>query len=529
MSTTVAPPRPTAPRRSGIHWAVAAGLGLLSVGAALGVAHLVAGIVSPGSSPFISVADAVVRLSPSWLTEFGKSLGPVWDKLLLKIGVAVVLVVVAAVAGILGRHRPEPATRIIMGLGVIGFLAVVLAPTFSPLDLIAPAVALGAGVLAFRQLHRRALAVHVEGPGAPAAGGVSRRTVLLSSSAAVGVLGLGAGAAGELLGRGLVDSRAAVTARLAQLPLAERAPALPAGAAFPESGTPTFLTANADFYRIDVALRIPSQAAESWKLRIHGMVGKEISLTFDDLLARRLVERPITMTCVSNPVGGDLISTANFIGVELRDILLEAGVRPGADQILTTSVDGWTAGTPTDVVMEPGRGALLVVGMNGEALPPEHGFPVRMVVPGLYGYVSGTKWITDMELTTFAARSGYWIDRGWSARGPVKTEARIDLPSDRATVPAGRVTVAGIAWSQPTGISKVEVRMDGGPWQVADLSTEVSTSTWRMWRREFTLAPGSHTVQTRATDHKGVTQTEEAADVVPDGATGWPATLFTVA
>jgi molybdopterin-dependent oxidoreductase-like protein protein len=261
---------------------------------------------------------------------------------------------------------------------------------------------------------------------------------------------------------------------------------------------------------------------------VHGMVDEPLVLTFDDLLARPLVERTITMTCVSNPVGGPLVSTANFIGVDLREILLEAGVRPGADQVYSTSTDGWYTGTPTDVVMEPGRGALLAVGMNGEALPPEHGFPVRMVVPGLYGYVSATKWLADLELTTFDAAPGYWLERGWAQRAPIKTQSRIDTPRGFAAVPAGRVTVAGIAWSQPTGVGTVEVRVDGGPWQRAELATEVNHVTWRMWRTEFTLAPGSHTVQTRATDLAGATQTEERAEPIPDGASGWPATIFTV-
>jgi DMSO/TMAO reductase YedYZ molybdopterin-dependent catalytic subunit len=293
-------------------------------------------------------------------------------------------------------------------------------------------------------------------------------------------------------------------------------------------GTARFITSNRDFYRIDTALTLPRVLAEDWRLRIHGLVDREVELTYDDVRERGLIERPVTLACVSNEVGGGLISNANWIGVPLRELLMEAGVRPGADQLFSTSVDGFTVGTPTSVVMEQGRGAMLAIGMNGEALPPEHGFPVRMVVPGLYGYVSATKWISDMEVTTFGADQSYWVDRGWAVQGPIKTEARIDVPNGYATVSAGRVTVAGIAWSQPTGIGKVEVRMDGGAWQQAELATDVSGDTWRMWRTDFQLAPGSHTVQARATDAAGRTQTEASADVVPDGATGWPATIFTV-
>jgi DMSO/TMAO reductase YedYZ molybdopterin-dependent catalytic subunit len=249
------------------------------------------------------------------------------------------------------------------------------------------------------------------------------------------------------------------------------------------------------------------------------MVDRELSLSFADLTARPLVERLITMTCVSNEVGGSLVSTATFVGVDLGDLLRAAGVRDGADQLLSTSLDGWTAGTPTALVLEPDRGALLAVGMNGEALPREHGFPVRMVVPGLYGYVSATKWLADLELTTFAARDAYWVQRGWAARGPIKTQSRIDTP--RGSVPAGRVQLAGTAWAQHIGVERVEVRADDGPWRPAELATEVNRDTWRMWRAEVDLAPGRHVLQCRATDRSGDTQPEQPRPPVPDGATGW--------
>jgi DMSO/TMAO reductase YedYZ molybdopterin-dependent catalytic subunit len=508
--------------------ASAALVGLVSVGAAIAAGHLVAGIVSPPSSPYLAVGDAVVRLAPHGLVEFAKSAFGTADKPVLLAGMAVVIAVVAAAAGLASRRSPKPGVAVVVGLGLLGFAAVAAVPTFAPLDLLAPIAAIVVGVVVMRWLHRLALQAAAPDATAGDALGVPRRTVLLGASAAVGAASLLAGGAGALLGRGTGDSRQMVTARLAAARLAEPAPPIPAAAAFPQSGTPTFLTPAAEFYRIDVALRIPRLAAQDWRMRIHGMVDRELTLTFDDLMSRPLVERPITMTCVSNPVGGNLISTADFVGVDLRALLLEAGVRPGADQAFATSVDGWYTGTPVDVLLEPGRGAMLAVGMNGEALLPEHGFPVRMVVPGLYGYVSATKWITDLELTTFAARSGYWLERGWAERGPVKTGSRIDAPRAGRTVPAGRVTVAGIAWSQPDGISRVEVRVDGGPWRDADLATDVSGDTWRMWRADLDLAPGQHTVQSRATAGTGITQTETYADPVPDGATGWPAVPFSV-
>ena len=502
---------------------------MLAVAAAIAAGQLVAGLVAPASSPYVAVGDTVVRLSPHWLTEFAKAAFGTADKPVLLAGMAVVIAAVAAAAGLASRRRPGPAIGVVVVLGVLGLGAVMFAPTFAPLDMLAPTASLVAGIAVVRWLHGLALAA-AERPDVPArAGGLTRRAVLARSAAAVGVASLAGGGAGLWLGRGVADSRESVTARLAAARLTERAPAIPASAAFPELGTPTFLTSNADFYRIDTALRVPALSAEDWSLRIHGMVD-----TRADADLRRsarpgpLVERSVTLTCVSNPVGGDLISTATFIGVDLRDLLLEAGVRPGADQAFSTSVDGWSTGTPVDVLLEPDRGALLAIGMNGEALPLEHGFPVRMVVPGLYGYVSATKWVTDLELTTFDAKAGYWLQRGWAERAPIKTQSRIDSPRGFAALPAGRVAVAGIAWSQPTGIGRVEVRMDGGPWQEARLATEVSGDTWRMWRADFDLAPGGHSVQSRATDAAGVLQTETVADPVPDGATGWPDVSFSV-
>jgi DMSO/TMAO reductase YedYZ molybdopterin-dependent catalytic subunit len=522
VSTTATRLGPTA-QAGALSRPVAALVGVLAVGAALGAGQLVAGVLGPGSAPFVAVADTVIRLSPQWLTEFGKSLGPERDKLALQVGVGVVLLVLAVAAGLLSRREPRHGVRVVIALGVLGLAAVLFAPTFSPLDALAPLAALGAGVLTFRWLH--GLALRAAEP--PAGPGPSRRTVLAGAAGGVGIAALAAGAGGWALGRGVVDSRAEVTSMLRSARITT-APALPPLADFAPTGTPTFHTSNADFYRIDTALRVPSVQAADWTLRVHGMVDRELTLSFADLMARPLVERDVTLTCVSNPVGGDLISTARFVGVELRPLLLEAGIRPGADQLFSRSVDGWYTGTPVDVLLEPDRGALLAVGMNGEALPMEHGFPVRMVVPGLYGYVSATKWVVDMEATTFAAKQAYWLERGWAERGPIKTECRIDLPGPSDQVPAGPVTLAGIAWAQHVGVARVEVRVDGGAWQAAELTTEVSRDTWRMWRTTVDLPPGRHQAEVRATDARGVVQTEATADPAPDGASGWPVAPFTV-
>jgi DMSO/TMAO reductase YedYZ molybdopterin-dependent catalytic subunit len=499
-------------------------LGVLSVAAAIGSGQLVGGLLSPASGPFLAVGDAVVRVSPQWLVEFAKSAFGTADKLVLLGGMAVVIGLLAVAGGVASRQRPTTGVAVVVAMGAIGLLAVVTAPTFAPLDLAAPAVAIAVGIIVFRRLHEMGLQA-LDAP-TPAAG-VSRRRMLISTSTALGTGALVATGLGSWLGRDVTGARDGVSGLLGRATLAERAPAIPPSAAFTADGTPPFVTSNADFYRIDTALRVPALTADDWSLRIHGMVRTELTLSFADLLARPLLERTITMLCVSNPVGGQYISTANFIGVDLREILLEAGVRPGAEQLFSTSRDGWTCGTPVDVLLEPDRGALLAVGMNGEALPPEHGFPVRMVVPGLYGFVSATKWVTDMELTTFSARQAYWLQRGWAAEAPIKTESRIDVPQRSQSVPAGRLTAAGIAWSQPIGVSAVEVRLDEGPWQRAELATEVNYDTWRMWRAPLDVVPGTHTLQVRATDRNGITQTEAVRDVVPDGATGWHTVTFT--
>jgi DMSO/TMAO reductase YedYZ molybdopterin-dependent catalytic subunit len=494
-------------------------VGLLAVAAAVAGWQLAAGIVAPATVPFVAVANAVIRFSPQPLVTFAERTFGTADKTVLLVGMAVVMVLVAAGAGWASRRRELPGLVVITVLGLIGFAAVLAAPSFAELDLLGPGVALAAGIGVFRWLHRFASATAAAVGPSPT--GLPRRA-LIRSAAAVGLLSLGGGSAGLLLGGRTQQSHQSVAADLARLPVS-KAPAIPPGAAFPESGTPTFRTPNQDFYRVDVAVRIPTGSAADWSLRVHGMVDRELTLSFGDLLARPLVERTVTMTCVSNPVGGGLISTADFIGVELRDLLLETGVRPGADQVLSTSSDGWSAGTPVSVLLEPDRGALLAVGMNGAPLPPEHGFPVRMVVPGLYGYVSATKWLVDIELTTFGAERAYWVKRGWPPRGPIKTQSRIDVPHELAWVSAGRITVAGIAWAPHTGIDRVQVRMDDGPWRDAELSTEATVDCWRMWRIDVPLAPGGHSVQSRATDRTGAVQTEAVSDV---GATGWPTVLF---
>jgi DMSO/TMAO reductase YedYZ molybdopterin-dependent catalytic subunit len=346
--------------------------------------------------------------------------------------------------------------------------------------------------------------------------------------AAAGVVVLAAGSAA--IGRWAGERARAVTADLRRFvvprPQVAAAP-VPPGTDPPVPGLTEFITPNDAFYRIDTALRIPASTAADWRLRIHGMVDREVEFTMDDLLRRPAVEKLITLTCVSNEVGGDLVGNARWIGYPLADLLATAGIRPDADMVLSTSIDGFTAGTPVAAVTD-GRDALLAVGMNGEPLPVAHGYPARLVVPGLYGYVSATKWVVDLELTRFDRAQAYWTKRGWSALGPIKTASRIDVPRAFGSVAPGPTVVAGVAWAQHRGVAAVEVQVDDGPWQPADLAPEYSVDTWRQWTWRWDAPPGSHTLRARATDGTGRVQTAELADPVPDGATGLHTRTVTV-
>ncbi|MQA60806.1 MAG: molybdopterin-dependent oxidoreductase [Actinophytocola sp.] len=505
--------RDDAPPRLSVR--VAAVVGLVALLASLAAGHLVAGFTGPQSSPYLAVGNSAVDLSPAWLTDFAKNAFGTANKLVLLAGMAIVLALLALLAGVLSRRRPAGGIALIVGLGVVGMAAVLTRPEVSPLAVLAPLSSIAAGALVFGWLHRVALEGVADS--AEAAFDTSRRRFVVSSLGVVAGAGVAATVGQWLTGPDVESSRRAVGGFL---PL-RRAPAIPAGADFAANGTPTLITANRDFYTIHTALVVPRLRAEEWELRLHGMVSRPLTLTFDQLRARPLVERTLTLACVSNPVGGDLISTANFIGVDLAELLDDAGVAPGAEQLFSTSHDGFTAGTLIDVVRERERGAMLAIGMNGEPLPVEHGFPVRMVVPGLYGFVSATKWLTDLEVTTWAEREAYWIPRGWAREAPVKTQSRIDAPGAGDTVESGTVLVAGTAWAPHTGIDSVQVRVDGGGWHRAELATEVSVDTWRMWRAEVEVPPDEHRISCRATDRAGVTQTGNPQPVTPDGATGW--------
>jgi len=352
----------------------------------------------------------------------------------------------------------------------------------------------------------------------------ARRRFLLSSGAAAAVAALG-----TVAGRNLIDEHNVAAARAAiRFPRpAVPAPPLPPGSNLNIPGLSSFITPDSSFYRVDTALLVPQVDPANWRLRIHGMVQREVTITFAELLRRPLIETYVTLTCVSDPVEGPYVGNAKWLGASLADLVRQARPLAGANQLLCTSVDGFTSGTPLQVVLD-GRNALLAVAMNGTALPVVHGFPARMVVPGLYGYVSATKWVTDIEVTTFASAVAFWAQRGWSQQAPIKTESRIDVPSPGASLTPGRIPVAGVAWAQHKGVAAVEVRVNGGPWHEARLAAVPDIDTWRQWVWEWPATPGNYLLEARATDATGYTQTAVQAGPPPNGASGYPSAQVAV-
>ncbi|MET3564556.1 DMSO/TMAO reductase YedYZ molybdopterin-dependent catalytic subunit [Leifsonia sp. 563] len=500
-----------------------AGAGVASVVAGVGVAELVSAFVVQNGSPILTVGALLIDLAPPWLKEAVIGLFGTGDKAFLIVSLAVVVVVGAGIAGWLEGVRP-PLGRILIGLGgAVGVLAAVTRSGNSIVDALPSVLAAGVAILLLGWLMR--MLRDTEPTRVAPNGRVSRRR-FVGSTAATAAGGALALIVGQVVAGGF---RAASATRAAiRLPKpAETAPPIPAGASFDIPGLSPIVTPNADFYRIDTALQIPGIDPNDWRLRITGMVENEVELTFAQLLALPLEESTTTLTCVSNEVGGDLIGNATWLGYPIRHLLAHAKPSADADMVLSTSQDGWTASTPIETLTDE-RNAILAVGMNGQPLPLEHGYPVRMVVPGLYGYVSATKWVVSMEVTRFDQHTSYWTDRGWSERGPVKLSSRIDVPAAGRQVKAGSVAVAGVAWSQHVGVSAVQVKVDDGPWQQATLADAISADTWRQWRFAWEATPGAHTLRVRATDAKGKVQTAAVQDVVPDGATGLHSVRVTV-
>ena len=495
-------------------WPAATGIGAgaLTVGVATLLAGLMtrAGFAAGSPSPLFAVGGAFVDRTPPWLKDFAIATFGTADKVALIVGMGLVLITVCAVVGILGARRRTAGLVAFAVVGAIGMLAVLSRPRSGILDVLPTMIGTAAGLWALSTLWRQTEKL---ARGAT----VDRRRVLLGG-AGITVAGITAGAVGQSLGQGA--QRAAQSRSAVRLPKAAKPVVIPAGAQLDVKGITPYVIENDSFYRIDTALVVPQLDTAGWSLKVHGMVEKEITIDWATLLTKPMQNALVTLMCVSNEVGGDLTGNAVWTGWPVRELLKLAGPRPGSDMVLSTSSDGWTAGTPLSALTDD-RNALLAIAMNGQPLPVQHGFPVRLVVPGLYGYVSATKWVTELKVTSFADDRGYWTPRGWSALGPVKTQSRIDVPRSGDRVKAGKVAVAGIAWAQHRGIKGVEVRVDDGEWRKARLAVEPTIDSWRQWVLEWAATKGNHTITVRATDAEGVVQTEKQAPPAPDGATGW--------
>ena len=505
--------------------------GVVAAGAALGLSELLAGIISGGSSLVAAVGQVVIDLQPPGAKDLVVALFGTNDKLALEIVVVTVSLGVGALFGILARHRFELGAVGFAVFGAIGFLATLGDPLANPgITVVSAVVSVATGLWLLNWLltasrGRATSGATIDGQRLGSMPDWSRRSFLVQA----GGVGVGAVAAG-FIGRGLLERQrvAPVEAGQGVPPASVTVPALSPEADLAPSlpGLTPFVMPNDRFYRIDTALLTPIVDTAGWTLRIHGLVDRETTLTWDELIEMPTFEQYVTIACVSNEVGGDLVGNAKWTGVRLRDVLELAGVQSSATQLVGRSVDGWTAGMPTAWVMDPAREPMIALKMNDEPLPPAHGYPARLIVPGLYGYVSATKWLKELELTTLESFDGYWVPLGWSKEAPILTQARIDTP--RGQVSAGTVPVAGIAWAPDRGIARVEVGVDG-VWHEARLSAPISDATWVQWVYDWPATSGEHIVQVRATDGAGETQTESRSAPAPDGARGWHTVRIDVA
>jgi DMSO/TMAO reductase YedYZ molybdopterin-dependent catalytic subunit len=550
---------PATPARLRPHLWAAALAGALAGGAAIAVSELVAGVTG-APSLVAAIGELVIDLQPPGAKELMVSLFDTSDKLALNVLVVAAAIAIAALAGVIASRWFMVGAGIFVAFGVLAAVAAARSPlvstTFAVLNaFVAVAAALGVLGLLFsrmwpRTVARRAPASAVSrGAGTAAAGdtppvGVEaapspdwpRRRFLVTSAATLGGIVV-AGAVGRTLvdarhpegivttskppgvpgASGTAGSSGAVTGL--PTPAAAVPPLMPAASLDVPGITPLVIPA-ADFYKIDTTLLVPQVDLASWTLKVTGMVEHPLTFTYDELLAMPLFEQYVTIACVSDRVGDDLVGNALWTGVRLKDVLQAAGVQAGATQVVGRSVDGFTAGFPTSWAMAPEREPMIVVGMDRDLLPAAHGFPARLIVPGLYGYVSATKWLSEIQLTTREAVDGYWVPLGWAKDGPILTQSRIDVPETGARLAAGPVAIAGIAFAPDRGISGVEVRIDGGDWQKATISEPISKATWVQWTLPWTAAAGHHQIEVRAIDGTGTAQTDQKTDPAPDGARG---------
>jgi DMSO/TMAO reductase YedYZ molybdopterin-dependent catalytic subunit len=500
--------------------------GVIVAAVAVTTGELVAAIVAPAASPLLAVGQAAIDASPEWLKSFAIGTFGADDKRVLVAGILVLLALASAEIGMRAFDRPRAGYVALAILGGVGVACALSRSSAGAVWALPSIAAAAAGYAAFGLL-RRAIAPAREVASSPVGSpggevrsvptGFDRRRFLQAALALSAVAVATNGIADFAMRRRI----AAVSRSMVRLPPpSSPARPLPAGAKLRVPGVSPFFTPNDEFYRVDTTLFVPQLRVQDWRLRIHGMVDRELEIGFEELIARPLIERDITLNCVSNPVGGRYVGNARWIGAALKPLLDEAGAHPSATQIASTSSDGMTIGTPTAVALD-GRDAMLAVAMNGQPLPFEHGFPVRMLVPGLYGYESATKWIVDIELTTLEAFHAYWVQRGWAQVAGLQTASRIDTPDRGARVAAGPVTVAGVAWAQHRGIDRVEVSVDGGAWNEATLSAEDSIDTWRQWTWRWNATAGDHVLSVRATDGNGDVQPGMHAPPFPSGSRGW--------
>jgi DMSO/TMAO reductase YedYZ molybdopterin-dependent catalytic subunit len=520
----------------GVYRATAAACGVVAAGVALAVGELVASFDPSGVSLVTAVGDEFIDRFAASLKDMAVRLFGTNDKVALVVGIVVMALLVGAGVGLAGRRHPSVGPAAFAGFGVLGFAAYRRAPLVDEsIGAVAAGLAAASGTGALVLLHRLTRPVSASpvddgvsgGPGSVAPpplarmGGPDRRRFLT----AVGGLTVGAAGMAMVARRSHGPDPSVTAARAVSLPRPGRATAGPTSQPFAEPGLSPYVTPTDDFYRIDTALSIPRVPVDAWRLDVAGRVDRPFSLAYDDLLALPSIELPVTLQCVSNEVGGDLVGNAVWQGVPLDALLERAGVQSGGTQVVGRSVDGWSAGFPTELVGD-GRTAIVAYAMNGEVLPSRHGFPARLIVAGLYGYVSATKWLSMIELTRLDEVDGYWIPRGWAKDGPVKTASRIDVPRAGASLADAGVVIAGVAWAPTQGIAAVEVQVDDGPWMPADLGNATSDETWVQWRTVWHGPTGDHVARVRATPISGAVQTDEIRPPAPDGATGLHARRF---
>ena len=534
-------------RRSGKRFLVWAALaGVIGGGVFLATAELFALLFARAASPILAVGGFVIDIVPQPFKEFAIATFGEYDKIALLAGLGLAVFIASAIAGILQLVRPPLGVIALVIAGVLSTAAIVTRAAVTPLAFLPPVLGTVAGsfvlVLLCRRLRGwRASVVATPGQenedtvpaetdadlaaAEPARPGIDRRRFFVLAALA-GASALVVGITARTVSMA-VSSVEAIRSAL-KLPSPRTTVTVPDGAELDIPGLSKLFTPNKDFYRVDTALTVPSIDPDTWRLVIDGMVDQRVEMSFQDILDMGLDEYAITLTCVSNEVGGELVGNAKWLGVPLRDVLKKAGVKSGADMVLSRSVDGYTASTPLSALTDDDLDAILAVGMNGEPLPLEHGSPVRMVVPGLYGYVSATKWLTELKVTTFAQDEAYWTPRGYSAEAPIKFASRVDTPKIGEAVAAGKIPIAGVAWAQSVGIERVEVSIDDGDWVQATLSAPINDDTWVQWFMEWDATPGTHYVAVRAVNKNGDLQIQERAPIAPNGSSGWQRSLIRV-